>query len=68
MALPYQAALARVQSYVDNFNNTLYGPRQERIEAVRVSMRQRRDYWHGIGSKIRRRMERERDRNSLAVS
>lgn len=59
MALPYQAALAKIQSYIDNFSASLYGPRQERIEAVRISMRERRDYWHALGSRIKARMDRE---------
>jgi hypothetical protein len=61
--LPYQAALTRVQSYLDSFGASLYGPRQERIEAVRISMRERRDYWHVLGSRIKARQARESARD-----
>lgn len=58
----YDAALTRVRSYIASFNAVLYGPRQEKTESVRISLRARRDYWHALGSKILRRMERERDK------
>jgi len=64
MALPYEAALERIAARCAAFEAHLYGPRQEHSEAVRVSLRERRDYWHSIGSKIRRRQQRERRRQS----
>ena len=64
MALPYEAALARLQERIDSFGASLYGPRQELSEAVRVSLRERRDYWHGVMSRMRRRQEREARRQA----
>jgi hypothetical protein len=63
MALPYEAALAKLEGYCEEFGRALYGPRQEHSEAVRISLRERRDYWHSIGSRIRRRMARESARD-----
>lgn len=58
----YQAALATLRARVASFDAGLYGPKQERVEAIRISMRERRDYWHALGSRIKQRMDRERDR------
>lgn len=59
MTLPYEAALAKVESYLESFGASLYGPHQEPSEAIRISLRARRDYWHDIKSKILRRVHRE---------
>lgn len=62
MSLPYPAALAEVESYCVSFLEALMDV--SLAPEVRRSLRERRDYWHALGSRIRRRMAREGKRRS----
>lgn len=57
----YDAALNRVRANCAAFDGVLRDPSTS--EPIRRSMRERRDYWHALGSKIHRRMDRERNRH-----
>lgn len=56
----YDAALKRIDSHCASFLDSLMDPSLP--EAVRGSLRERRDYWHALGSRIRRRQTREANR------
>jgi hypothetical protein len=60
VSLPYQAALEQIDYFCSTFNEALAD--KSLASEVRVSLRERRDYWHSIGSRIRRRMAREQGR------
>lgn len=67
MSLPYAAALARLQERIDSFGASLYGPPSLGLsDATRRNLRERRDYWHGVMSRMRRRWEREANRRHHA--
>jgi hypothetical protein len=66
MGLPYQAALEAIDARCANLEESLMAPSTPREWLP--NLRERRDYWHVIGSRIRRRMARERDRKSRVVS
>lgn len=68
--LPYDAALARVEAACASFNADIQAgiKRGDDLWLIR-RLRERRDYWHVLGSKIRRRMARQqRDNKSPSVS
>jgi hypothetical protein len=66
MSLPYQRALELIDAKCAEYLESIMAPSID-VE-LRTNLRSRRDYWHIIGSRIRRRMTRERDRKSQAVS
>lgn len=63
MGAIYQAALVRVDAATASFNRDIFEgmKRGDDLWLIR-RMRERRDYWHALGSRIMRRMDRERDR------
>lgn len=52
----YRAALAKVNAACASFERAMSSPDISGEE--RRNLRERRDYWHVLGSRIRRRMER----------
>lgn len=57
MRLPYRAALDAINARCASYLDALMDPKLD--AALRANMRERRDYWHSIGSRIRRRQDRE---------
>lgn len=55
--LPYRAALEKIEERCADYLTSIQSPAID--AALRATLRERRDYWHVIGSRIRRRMERE---------
>lgn len=60
MALPYKRALERIEHYCATYFESLSDASLD--AKTRANLRERRDYWHAIGSRIRRRIEREAKR------
>lgn len=63
MALPYEAALEMIDAKCADLLKSILDP--SLLVTTRVNLRERRDYWHVIGSRIRRRMAREAGRQAL---